>query len=293
MAMGKRRRRGRHDVGVQRTVRAIRSEHVFSTRRATPVEEQPFYADGVGRPSLAPGRYAAARLLRGAGLGTCDCVAGRRFAEPAAVPRRVARRGAAGPLDGVAHGDGSLSRRTWRSSQRLADAGLVGGKTVGIDATSWKPMRRFAAWRRDTGAGYETFLRQLAAASGSHADARRVGPPGPQAPEEGVQRRLDHPKDPDAKITKMKDGRTRLAHKAEHAVDLETGAVVGVCPGRGCRRPQTMLETPPPRRRAAAGPGIAELVCDIPQPSAGHVGRGGDPQLRVGGRGAGAGARRP
>ena len=37
-----------------------------------------------------------------------------------------------------------------------------------------------------------------------------------------------HPKDPDAKVTKMKDGRTRLAHKAEHAVDLETSAVVGV-----------------------------------------------------------------
>jgi len=37
-----------------------------------------------------------------------------------------------------------------------------------------------------------------------------------------------HPLDPDAKITKMKDGRTHLAHKAEHAVDLETGAVVAV-----------------------------------------------------------------
>ncbi len=37
-----------------------------------------------------------------------------------------------------------------------------------------------------------------------------------------------HPHDPDAKITKMKDGRTHLAHKAEHAVDLETGAVVAV-----------------------------------------------------------------
>jgi transposase len=37
-----------------------------------------------------------------------------------------------------------------------------------------------------------------------------------------------HPHDPDARITKMKDGRTHLAHKAEHAVDLETGAVVTV-----------------------------------------------------------------
>ena len=37
-----------------------------------------------------------------------------------------------------------------------------------------------------------------------------------------------NPHDPDARITKMKDGRTHLAHKAEHAVDLETGAVVAV-----------------------------------------------------------------
>ena len=37
-----------------------------------------------------------------------------------------------------------------------------------------------------------------------------------------------NPHDPDAQITKMKDGRTHLAHKAEHAVDLETGAVLAV-----------------------------------------------------------------
>jgi len=37
-----------------------------------------------------------------------------------------------------------------------------------------------------------------------------------------------HPHDPDARIAKMKDGRTHLAHKAEHAVDLETGAIVAV-----------------------------------------------------------------
>jgi hypothetical protein len=37
-----------------------------------------------------------------------------------------------------------------------------------------------------------------------------------------------NPHDPDAQITKMKDGRTHLAHKAEDAVDLETGAVLAV-----------------------------------------------------------------
>ena len=37
-----------------------------------------------------------------------------------------------------------------------------------------------------------------------------------------------HPHDPDAKITKVKDGRTHVAHQAEHAIELDTGAIVGV-----------------------------------------------------------------
>ena len=36
------------------------------------------------------------------------------------------------------------------------------------------------------------------------------------------------PADPDARITKMKDGRTHLAHKAEHAVDLSSGALLAI-----------------------------------------------------------------
>src|SRR6267154_891401 len=47
-------------------------------------------------------------------------------------------------------------------------------------------------------------------------------------PRKGSNDDWTHPHDPDARITKMKDGRTHLAHKAEHAVDMETGAVVGV-----------------------------------------------------------------
>jgi len=34
------------------------------------------------------------------------------------------------------------------------------------------------------------------------------------------------PTDPEARIAKLKDGRTRLAYKPEHAVDLDTGAIV-------------------------------------------------------------------
>jgi transposase len=47
-------------------------------------------------------------------------------------------------------------------------------------------------------------------------------------PKKGRNKDWRHPHDPDARITKMKDGRTHLAHKAEHAVDMETGAIVGV-----------------------------------------------------------------
>ena len=47
-------------------------------------------------------------------------------------------------------------------------------------------------------------------------------------PKKGSNEDWTHPHDPDARINKMKDGRTHLAHKAEHAVDVETGAVVAV-----------------------------------------------------------------
>jgi transposase len=83
--------------------------------------------------------------------------------------------------------------------------------------------------RRDTGESYEDFLTRLARASGiatptredlARLDRKRKG--------KGSNDDWTHPHDPDAKITKMKDGRTHLAHKAEHAVDMETGAIVAV-----------------------------------------------------------------
>ena len=50
----------------------------------------------------------------------------------------------------------------------------------------------------------------------------------PKRKKKGSNTDWTSPSDPDAKITKMKDGRTHLAHKAEHAVDLDTGAIVAV-----------------------------------------------------------------
>jgi transposase len=118
---------------------------------------------------------------------------------------------------------------TWML-QRLADAGLVKGKTVGIDATTLEANAALRSIvRRDTGESYQDFLTKLAQASGietpTRADLARIDR---KRKKKGSNDDWTHPQDPDARITKMKDGRTHLAHKAEHAVDLETGAIVGV-----------------------------------------------------------------
>ena len=80
-----------------------------------------------------------------------------------------------------------------------------------------------------SGETYQAFLTQLAHASGmatpTRADLARLDRSRPQ---KGRNTDWQHPHDPDARITKMTDGRTHLAHKAEHAVDLETGAIVEV-----------------------------------------------------------------
>jgi hypothetical protein len=106
---------------------------------------------------------------------------------------------------------------------------LVKGKTIGIDATTLEANAALRTIvRRDTGEGYEEFLTKLAKASGigtpTRADLARIDR---KRKKKGSNDEWRHPHDPDAKITKMKDGRTHLAHKAEHAIDLETGAIVG------------------------------------------------------------------
>ena len=196
-----------------------------------------FYAAGVGRPSLPPGRYFRLMLLgyfeglgseRGMAWRAADSLAIRSFLGLA--------------LDEGAPDHSTISRTrrlidvethervfSW-VLQRLATEGLLVGKTVGIDATTLEAnaaMRSIV--RRDTGDSYEEFLVGLAKASGIKTPSREA------------LARLDRkrkkkasnddwlsPSDPDAKITKMKDGRTHLAHKAEHAVDVDTGAIVAV-----------------------------------------------------------------
>ena len=196
-----------------------------------------FYAPVMGRPSLAPGRYFRLLLVgyfegidseRGMAWRATDSLAVRSFL-------RLAVDEAPPDHSTIARTRRLIDLETHRTvftwvQQRLVEAGRLTGKTIAIDATTLEAnaaMRSIV--RRDTGESYQAFLAGLATASGVETPTR-----------EGLAR-LDrkrkkktsntdwtNPHDPDAKVTKMKDGRTHLAHKAEHAVDMETGAIVAV-----------------------------------------------------------------
>lgn len=114
--------------------------------------------------------------------------------------------------------------------KRLAERGLLRGQTIGIDATTLEAnaaMRSIV--RKDTGEGYLEFLTGLAKASGIQTPTREdLARLDRKRKNKASNDDWENPHDADAKITKMKDGRTHLAHKAEHAVDMDSGAVVAV-----------------------------------------------------------------
>jgi transposase len=101
---------------------------------------------------------------------------------------------------------------------------------VGADATTLEANAALRSIvRRDSGERYEEFLTRLAKESGIETPTReQLAKLDRKRLKKGSNEDWKHPHDPDARITKMKDGRTHLAHKAEHAVDMETGAIVAV-----------------------------------------------------------------
>ena len=198
------------------------------------VEEvcQPFYADTMGRPSLAPGVYFRCLLL-----GYTEGIDSERGIAWRAADSLSLRAFLGIPLDKATPDHSTLSRTrrlidlethqrvfTW-VLKVLALHDLVSGKTVGIDATTLEAnaaMRSIV--RKDTGQDYEDFLKGLAQASGIDTPTREdLAKLDKSRKNKASNDDWHNPYDPDAKITKMKDGRTHLAHKAEHAVDLTPG----------------------------------------------------------------------
>ncbi|MGB2714629.1 MAG: transposase [Vicinamibacterales bacterium] len=196
-----------------------------------------FYAPTMGRPSLEPGRYFRLLLLgyfegldaeRGIAWRAADSLAVRGFV-------RLGIEEAAPDHSTISRTRRLIDVETHRAvftwiQQRLVAAGLLKGRTIAIDATTLEAnaaMRSIV--RRDTGESYQAFLTRLAETSGIKTPTREaLARLDRKRKKKTSNKDWTNPHDPDAKVTKMKDGRTHLAHKAEHAVDLETGAIVAV-----------------------------------------------------------------
>ena len=246
--MGKRKRDRQPTMWVATTDLPTAASHPFYARLNQLLREHgfddfaeaqcaEFYADGVGRPGLAPGIYF--RLLL---IGYFEGLESERGIAWRAGDSFALRDFLGVSLDKAPPDHSTISRTrrlidlethraifTW-VLQGLATAGLVKGKTIGIDATTLEANAALRTIvRRDTGESYLEFLTKLAQASGietpTRADLARIDR---KRAKKGSNDDWTHPHDPDARIAKMKDGRTHLAHKAEHAVDLQTGAIVGV-----------------------------------------------------------------
>ena len=248
MAMGKRPRDRQPTMWVPTTELPTSASHPFYTRLNQLLRDRgfddfaearcaSFYAATMGRPGLAPGIYFRLLLVgyfegldseRAIAWRAADSLALREFLGlvlPEAPPDHSTISRTRRLIDLETH----RAVFTWVLA-RLGEAGLVTGKTIGVDATTLEANAALRSIvRRDTGESYQAFLTALAQASGietpTRADLARLDR---KRKKKGSNDDWTSPADPDAKITKMKDGRTHLAHKAEHAVDLDTGAIVGV-----------------------------------------------------------------
>ena len=224
-----------------------------------------FYAKKKGRPSLTPGIYFRSLLV-----GYFEGIDSERGIAWRAGDSLGLRKFLGISLDEQTPDHSTISRTRRRIElethrkvffwilEVLRDQGLVKGKTVGIDATTLEANAAMRAIvRRDTGESYEEFLKGLAKESGIATLTREeLARLDRKRKNKASNKDWVNPHDGDARITKMKDGRTHLAHKAEHAVDLKTGAVLAVTlqeadPGDST----TVIET-----LAQAGEQVAELI---------------------------------
>jgi len=107
--------------------------------------------------------------------------------------------------------------------------GLLRGKVAGVDSTYLRADASMKAIvRKDTEQGYQEYLKKLCQEQGIEnptvEDCRRVD--RKRKGKRTSNRDWKSKTDADARIARLKDGRTRLAYKAEHVVDMDTGAVL-------------------------------------------------------------------
>jgi transposase len=234
-----------------------------------------YYKGASGRPSMAPGTYFRMLLLgyfegidseRGIAWRAADSLSMRKylgFALDEATPD---------------HSTVSRTRRLYSVATHravmgwvlkiLRRHGLAEGQSVCIDGTTLQANASMKSLvRRDTGEGYTAYLKKLAEAEGIENPTReQAARLDRKRKKKAANDDWKNPHDPSARITRMKDGRTKLAYKAEHAVDLANGAVLAVTVQPGDRGDtESYRETLEQAEREAEKShpaGIEELVMD-------------------------------
>ena len=224
-----------------------------------------FYHAKLGRPSLAPGLYFRIMMIgffegldseRGIAWRLADSLTLRQFLSIGLdenTPDHVTISRTRRLIDAETH-----QRIFSWVLERLAESGLIKGKTIGVDSTTLEANAAMKSIvRRDTGESYNEYLERLAEAEGVNAkDAAALRRMDRKRKKKTSNEDWESPSDGDAEITKLKDGRTALAYKAENAVDMETGAIVAVTTHGGAAADTATVEA----TVIEAGAAVAELV---------------------------------
>ena len=196
---------------------------------------EPFYAESMGRPGIPPGVYM--RMLMVGYFEGIDSERGIawRCADSLSLKSFLGYR----PEEATPN-HSSLSRIRTRLDVEthqaafdmvlaiVAEKGLLDGKSLGVDSTTMEANAALRSIvRRDDGRGYKEFLTDLAKEEGIEDPTRTdLAKVDKKRPKKGSNADWKSPTDPEARITRMKNGSTHLAHCAEHAVDMKTGAIV-------------------------------------------------------------------
>jgi transposase len=201
---------------------------------------EPYYHDTLGRPSIPPGIYFRMLLV-----GYFEGISSQRGIAWRCADSLSLREFLGVPLSQDTPDHSSLTRTrdrlplavhtaVFQFVLRVADKqGLIKGKTVGVDATTLEADAAMKSIvRRDTGEDWQEYVGRLMVEAGqinqgqeptaeeiARFDRKRKDK---KVPNEEWQSETDA----DSRITKMKDGRTHLAYKAEHAVDLDTELIL-------------------------------------------------------------------
>lgn len=226
-----------------------------------------FYHENLGRPSLVPGQYFRLMMIgffegldseRGIAWRVADSLTLRQFLRielDERTPDHVTISRTRRLMDEAVHQEvfGWVLKR-------LAQDGLIKGKTIGIDSTTLEANAAMKSIvRRDTQESYTEYLQRLAEVEGVEAeDAAGLRRMDRKRAKKMSNEEWVNPHDAEAEITRLKDGRTALAYKVEQAADMETGAIVAVSTHGGARGDtETIAETLP-----AAAEAVAEQIAE-------------------------------